>query len=78
MIEKIKILIVEDERIVAESTKMVLEMLGYEVLGIVSSGEKAIKTAEKIKPDLILMDIKLKGSMKRCLTVQKIQLRMDI
>ncbi len=56
-----KILIVEDERIVADDLKMSLERLGYKVSGIVSNGEEAIKKAEKLQPDLVLMDIVLRG-----------------
>ncbi len=58
-----KILIVEDENIIALDIRSMLEDLGYMVSDIVSSGEESIKKASKTKPDLILMDIKLKGSL---------------
>jgi len=58
-----KILIVEDESIVALELKDRLEKLGYQVIATVSTGEKAIKTTEEKNPDLILMDIHLKGNM---------------
>lgn len=58
-----KILIVEDENIIALDIRSMLEDLGYLVSDIVSSGEESIKRASRIKPDLILMDIKLKGSL---------------
>ena len=58
-----KILIVEDENIIALDIRSMLEDLGYLVSGIVSSGEESIQRASKIKPDLVLMDIKLKGSI---------------
>lgn len=58
---KKRILIVEDERIVAEDLRMSLLRLGYDVSGIMSSGEEAIKKAEELAPDLVLMDIVLKG-----------------
>ncbi|MGD2245734.1 MAG: PAS domain S-box protein [Candidatus Aminicenantes bacterium] len=61
--KKKKILIVEDERIVAEDIKMKLELSGYSVAGIVSSGKEAIKKSEKLGPDLVLMDIVLEGKM---------------
>ncbi len=61
--EKKKILIVEDERIVAEDIKIKLEYVGYAVVGIASSGEKSLKKAEKLQPDLVLMDIVLEGKM---------------
>lgn len=60
---KKRILIVEDERIVADDIKMSLEKLGYDACGIVSSGESAIKKAGNLHPDLILMDIVLEGEM---------------
>ncbi|HOT04307.1 MAG TPA: response regulator [Methanolinea sp.] len=58
-----RILVVEDEQIVAEDLRMTLETLGYEVAGIANSGEKAIELAGSERPDLILMDIMLAGSM---------------
>lgn len=58
-----KILIVEDELITATDMKFRLEDLGYEVIGIISNGEKAIETALDKHPDLILMDVGLKGNM---------------
>lgn len=61
--KKKKILIVEDERIVAEDIKMKLEMTGYAVAGIASSGKESIKKTEKLGPDLVLMDIVLEGKM---------------
>jgi CheY-like chemotaxis protein len=59
----IKLLIVEDEAIVAMEIEHRLKTLGYDVCDVSSSGEKAIILAEQHKPDVILMDIKLKGSM---------------
>ncbi|MDR4505988.1 MAG: response regulator [Candidatus Scalindua sp.] len=60
---KAKIMIVEDEWITAEDIKMSLESLGYTVTSVSSSGEEAIQNAEKGRPDLVLMDIVLKGEM---------------
>jgi len=60
---KTNILVVEDESIVAKDIAQSLKKLGYSVAGICSSGEDAITTAKEIKPDLILMDIMLKGEM---------------
>jgi putative nucleotidyltransferase with HDIG domain len=60
---KAKILIVEDERIIGEDIKDTLMKSGYSVSGIVSSGEKAIKSVQGNMPDLVLMDIKLQGDM---------------
>lgn len=58
-----KILIVEDEAITAMDIENKLEDFGFNVVGIASRGEEAIKKAEDLRPDLILMDITLKGDM---------------
>jgi CheY-like chemotaxis protein len=58
-----KILIVEDENIIALDIRSMLEDLGYMVSAIVSTGEESIQKASKMKPDLVLMDIKLKGNI---------------
>ncbi len=60
---KSKIMIVEDEGITADDIRMSLQSLGYTVSSVVSSGEEAIKKAEGDRPDLVLMDIVLKGEM---------------
>lgn len=58
-----EILVVEDESITAMDIKHKLERLGYKVLAIESSGRKAIERTRELKPDLILMDIILKGEI---------------
>jgi CheY-like chemotaxis protein len=58
-----RILIVEDEMITAIDEQQCLESLGYEVIGIVASGEEAVELTKKERPDLVLMDITLKGEM---------------
>ena len=58
-----KVLIVEDERILAIGMKRKLESAGYTVTGIASSGEEAIANTKETSPDLVLMDIVLKGDM---------------
>jgi CheY-like chemotaxis protein len=60
---KNKILIVEDEPIIALEIEDRLLTLGFEVCGTTSSGEKAIILAGETAPDVILMDIKLRGEM---------------
>lgn len=60
---KINVIIVEDESIVAKDIQHSLKKLGYNVLGICSTGEDAIKSVEELGPDIVLMDIMLKGSM---------------
>jgi CheY-like chemotaxis protein len=59
---KAKIMIVEDEYLVAMSAKTMLNRLGYTVTAVVKSGEKAIEQAAETHPDLVLMDIILKGA----------------
>lgn len=60
---KAKILIVEDENIVAMDIRKILQDSGYTISAIVNSGEEAIANVRDSKPDLILMDIVLKGKM---------------
>src|SRR5579863_5321649 len=57
------ILLVEDERIVALDIAGTLSELGYSVVGSVSSGEAAIDQAVQLRPDLVLMDIRLQGEI---------------
>ncbi|MCA9426166.1 MAG: response regulator, partial [Candidatus Omnitrophica bacterium] len=58
-----KILVVDDEIIIARELEMRLEGLGHQVVGIASSGPEAVQMANEKVPDLILMDIVLKGDM---------------
>ena len=75
---KPQILIVEDELIAAEDLRITLTNLGYEVSSMVSSGRKAIKEIEEKKPNLILMDIKLKGDIDGVETSEQIRARFNI
>lgn len=61
--ERIKILIAEDEAIVAQCLKMELESNGYEVCSFVASGEEAIIEVKEKNPDIVLMDINLSGEI---------------
>ncbi len=58
-----KIMIVEDEVLFAKNLQELLERLGYTVPALVATGEEAIEKAGEMKPDLVLMDIVLKGGM---------------
>lgn len=58
-----KVLVVEDELLVAADIEESLEILGYTVVGTVATGKAAIESVEKHLPDIILMDIMLKGDM---------------
>jgi len=59
----VKILVVEDERILAMSLKKKLEKLGFTVTGTASTGEEAIENTNNNPPDLVLMDIVLRGEI---------------
>lgn len=61
MNDKVKIMIVEDESIVALDLSMRLQKEGYEVVGIAASSDDAIALFTEEKPDLVLMDINIKG-----------------
>jgi CheY-like chemotaxis protein len=69
----LKILIVEDEIIVAEDLKQLLENLGYNIVGIAAKGKDALKITGETNPDLILMDIMLKGELDGIDTAQTIR-----
>lgn len=56
------VLIVEDEYLLAMEIRIALEESGYTVAGIALSGEEAVEQAERERPDLVLMDIKLHGN----------------
>jgi PAS domain S-box-containing protein len=73
-----KLLIVEDERIVADDLSDMLKSLNYNVLDIVSSGEEAVEKAEALHPDLILMDIRLNGAMDGVQAAEMIWTRLEI
>ncbi|CAN1209440.1 hypothetical protein TUMEXPCC7403_04400 [Tumidithrix helvetica PCC 7403] len=73
-----KVLIVEDESIIALDIEDILSSLGYLVLGTVESGTEAIVQAEATRPDLILMDINLKGSVDGVEAAKEIQSRFQI
>jgi len=75
---KKKLLIVEDDWFIANDTKNRVENFGYEVAGIVPSGEEAIKIVETDPPDLILMDIMLKGQINGIDTAKQINTKYNI
>ena len=73
-----RILIVEDEQIVAIDLKRSLEYMGFEVIKPVNTGEKALQVAANEKPSLILMDISLQGNMDGIETARIIKEKNDI
>ena len=68
----------EDEGIVALNLKDKLELLGYEVTGIVVSGEEAIVLAGEASPDMVLMDVKLRGEMDGVTAAEQIRKKYSI
>jgi CheY-like chemotaxis protein len=58
-----KILVVEDEAIIAMDIQSILKRIGYQHSEVVSSGEESVQKVASGKPHLVLMDIKLKGDM---------------
>ncbi|MBD0307630.1 MAG: response regulator, partial [Microcoleus sp. T1-bin1] len=74
----INILIVEDELLIAKNLSHKLESLGYQIVGIVSCGADAIQRAGEMKPDLILMDIVIKGDIDGIETAVIINQKFDI
>lgn len=74
----IKILVVEDESIIALNIKKKLKSFGYTVPAMATTGEEAIKMAEITFPDLILMDVRLKGEMDGIQTAAEIRKSFDI
>lgn len=73
-----KVLIVEDEAIVAEDLKGMLKKLGYEVVGIADNGQDALALAANQHPDLVLMDIHIQGPMDGIDTAEQIAVHHDI
>ena len=75
---KPRVFITEDERLVAISLQWKLNSLGYDVVGIASSGQETIEKIIETHPDLILMDIKLKGSLDGIETADQLRSKFDI
>lgn len=63
MTEKKKIIIVEDEAIIAAEIEMTLESLGYKIVGKSKNGDKALDLFSSKEPDLVLLDITIKGTL---------------
>jgi CheY-like chemotaxis protein len=75
---KSRILIVEDEILEAVELKNELEGMGHTVIDIVDSGERAIELAAELRPNVVLMDIKLQGEMNGFEAAEIIQQRFNI
>ncbi len=75
---KTRVLVVEDETIIALDVQGILAGLGYEVAGIAATGEAAVQKALSLKPDIILMDIVLAGKMDGIDAAREIRKTHDI
>lgn len=73
-----KILVVEDDAVARLDIQAALERAGYEVIGMASSGEEAIRQADSLNPALVLMDIRLEGAMDGVEAANEIVRRFDI
>lgn len=75
---KTNILVVEDESIVSKDIQHSLNKLGYNVVGVASTGEKALELARSERPDIVLMDIMLKGDMNGIETAEIIRNELSV
>jgi PAS domain S-box-containing protein len=73
-----RILIVEDQRLIAADLENTLKKLGYVVVGNVASGEDAIGKSEEVRPELVLMDVRLGGEMDGIGAAEVIRDRFDL
>ena len=75
---KSKILIIEDDAIEAMDIRINLENMGYDISAVTSSGEEAFQKISQSKPDLVLIDIIIKGKMNGVQVAQKIKEEYDL
>jgi PAS domain S-box-containing protein len=71
-------LIIEDEMLVAKSIAHRLRKMGYEVIDTLSSGKQAVRTVQRMRPDVVLMDIQLPGGLDGVETAARIRSRYDV
>jgi PAS domain S-box-containing protein len=76
--ESIRILVVEDDAIIGKYIQTTLETLGYQVLGLIATGEGAVAAAFERQPDLILMDVVLRDEVDGIAAAERIRQRLDI
>jgi signal transduction histidine kinase len=74
----IRVLVVEDESIVALDIQHRLRAMGYAVVGLALTGAEALELAERTEPDLVLMDIRLKGPLSGIETAEQLRTKRDI
>ena len=78
MENKVKILIAEDEVIIAQWLKLELEDIGYEVFDYVTTGEEAFNITQETPPDIVLLDISLSGEIDGIEAASKIKDSLNI
>jgi CheY-like chemotaxis protein len=74
----LRIFLVEDEILIAEDARIRLEGMGYQVIGTAASGPEAVQQAGELRPDLILMDVRLQGAMNGVEAARRIRRRADV
>jgi PAS domain S-box-containing protein len=72
------IMVVEDERVVAQNIEETLRLMGYDVLGSHASGADCLRQASECRPDLVLMDVRIKGTMDGIHTAKLLRSRFDV
>lgn len=77
MIKDVKVLIVEDEIVIAQDLRMLLEQEGCKVVGIADNGKEALRLANQHRPHVTFMDINLKGRWDGIQTVEAIKKHQD-
>jgi len=78
MTEKLKVLVVEDDLLIGADIKRSIQLLGYAVIGVVSTGEQVLEMMETVEPDVIVMDIVLKGRLNGIDTAMRIHKRRPV
>ncbi len=78
MVEKARIMVVEDEAVISMEIQDRLARMGHSVCGTAASGDEAVSVAASNHPDLILMDVQLRGEIDGVETAQKIQSRIQV
>jgi two-component system, response regulator PdtaR len=73
-----RILIVEDEMFVAMDIQLVVEKAGHQVVGFAGTADRAVALADKLHPDLVLMDVRLRGERDGVDAAIEIRQRFDI
>ena len=76
--DNVRILIVEDEAIIAMVLRHTLEAMGYSAIAEVTTGEEAVSVISQVRPDLVLMDIGLAGEMDGIEAASRIRGQFDI